>query len=188
MVYSIDPGFNSSGFCSLDLEARVVQLWSSKKDKIKIIGLPMPDLFKMSVDRTKFYIDQLNIKNPENTEIIIEYTSLGLQFSTSLNVLIGVFVSTLLSNNLIARMTYVPPKTSHWLIQKRKASYTEIKTQVLSLFPAQDWVKKGYKLNAHTIDSLLFASFCHTDFFREIGIPLEEPKNKKQKKGFLYVN
>lgn len=148
----------------------------------------MPDLFKMSIERTKFLVSQLPEVDPSNLEIIIEYTSLGLQFSTSLNVLIGVFISHLITNNLVARITFVPPKTSHWLIQKRKATYGEMKAQALSLFPMNDWVKTGYKLNAHTIDALLFASFCYTDFFRDLGIVLEEPKNKKLKKGFVYVN
>lgn len=186
-VYSIDPGFKTSGFTFLDMENQKVELWSSPKNVMPIMGLPFPDLLKMSIERTKYYVSQIPMDTCKNLEVIIEYTSLGLQFSTSLNVLVGVFASHLISFDGCARITFVPPKTSHWMVKKRKVSVEEMRNKALSTFPVKEWLKDGYKINAHTIDSLMFASFCHSDFFVKLGCNFSEFPQKKEKKGFIYV-
>jgi len=187
-IFSIDPGFNSSGFTFIDIEKKEIQMWSAQVPKIKILGLPMPDLFKVAIERSKFYIDQIPVENSKNLEIIIEYTSLGLQFSTSLNVLVGVFVSQLFNTDRVSQVTFVPPKTSHWIIQKRKASAGEMRVQVEKLLPINDWLRKGYRMNAHTVDSLLFATYCNMEMFKSFGFELPNPKRPvERKKGFIYV-
>ena len=65
---------------------------------------------------------------------------------------------------------------------------SEIRDQVMGIFPVLDWLQDGYRVNSHTIDSLLFASYCHPEIFRGFGYSLPEPKTvKKTKKDYVYA-
>ncbi len=190
-VYSIDPGFRTSGFTFANLETGDIEMWSSKANDKKIQGVPYPELFNISAMRSQFYIDQIPEVDFSHLEIIIEHTALNLQFSTSLSVLISTFCSFVISESLCARLTFVPPKTSHWIINnKRKTTAKEMKDALSDLLPDYEkYVRKGYKVNQHTIDSLLFFLICYQQYCEsKMGLTYPEIKRKKKfEKGHIHV-
>ena len=54
-ILSIDPGFRTSGFTFIDTKKAKVSLWSSKKNDVKIMKKPMPELFQIAMERSKYY-------------------------------------------------------------------------------------------------------------------------------------
>lgn len=174
-VFSIDPGFKTSGFASVNFVTKKVETWGAPANDVPIMGVPFPDLYRIARERSIFLLSQFP-KNIEldHTELIVEYTVLHKQFSVSLNVLITTLLDMLIEQNSVAKITLVPPRTTQWFIKLRSVKPSEIKRFVSSKFPIE-WARKG-RWNSHAADALLITAYCHYEFFRDLGIDLREPK------------
>ena len=172
-VFTIDPGFKTSGFAWADLQTGEVRVWGAKKEEYPIQGVPLPELFRHAYARAEYYLGEIPGVPPEEVELIIEYTVLHRQFSTSLNVLISTVLSLIMERHSVGRITLVQPRTSQWFLKLKSAKPREIRTFVENTFP-QRWSREK-RWNTHASDALLIFAFCHIDFFKKLGIPLREP-------------
>lgn len=173
-IFSIDPGFKTSGFALVDLESKKVDTWGAPANDVPIQGVPFPDLYRIARERSLYYLSQIpDYVDLSKTEFIIEYTMLNRQFSTSLNVLVAVAISMIMEKTAIPKLTLIQPRTSQWFIKLRSAKPSEIKRFVTEKFP-KEWAKKG-KWNSHAADALLILAYCHHKFFKDLGIELREP-------------
>jgi len=180
-VFSIDPGYKTSGFTflsGLDSEKSFfVDIWNAPANDWKVSGVPMSKLFGLSYNRAEYYVSQMPDTSPKDTTLVLEYTSLNQQFSTSLNVLVATFLSMVVERKLFASIVMVPPKTTHWIMdKKKKVKVSELKNKAKEVFPDIDaWVRKKYSLNSHSVDSFLLASACFPDIFLKNGCIFEAP-------------
>jgi len=180
-IFSVDPGYKTSGFTHISLDSNKilsVEMWSSTVKDLKIMGISIPELFKIARNRAYFFVSQMEHINSKGLCVILEYTSLNQQFSTSLNILVAIYLSILVEKELCSEIILVPPKTSHWIVnKKRKVKISELKEKVRDLFPEIDsWVKSDYKLNSHSMDSFLLATSCFSEIFLENGYDFIQPK------------
>jgi len=174
-VLSIDPGFRTSGLVSVDKDLVKVRGWGLPEDKRGIQGVPFPDLVLRARERANFYLDQITSDgDPSEREVVIEYTILHREFSTTLSVLLAVFMDLAIERKSVGRVTLVQPRTSQWFLKMRSAKPSEIRSFVESKFPREWSVKKRW--NSHAADALLNMAFCHYDFFTSLGIDLREPR------------
>lgn len=174
-LFSVDPGFKTSGFAFVDLSTKKVETWGAPVNDIPIQGVPFPDLYRIARERALFYLSQIPPEaDLSQTELIIEYTVLHKQFSVSLNVLVTAFLDVLIERRLVPKITLVQPRTSQWFIKLRSVKPSEIKRFVADKFP-KEWARKG-KWNSHAADALLILAYCHIELFNELGIELREPK------------
>ena len=148
-------------------------MWGAKKEDYPIQGVPLPELFRHAYKRAEYYLNEIPNVSPEETELIIEYTVLHRQFSTSLNVLISTVLSLLVERRRVGRITLVQPRTSQWFLKIKSAKPREIRTFVENTFPKR-W-SRDKRWNTHASDALLIFAFCHIDFFKKLGISLREP-------------
>jgi len=174
-ILSIDPGFRTSGFVSVDKDLTQIRGWGAPADKRGIQGVPFPDLIVRACERVDYYLEQLPVDgDPAEKEVVIEYTFLHRQFSTTLSVLLAAFVNTVLERKCVGTITLVQPRTSQWFLKLKSAKPSEIRSFVEQTFPREWSVKKRW--NSHAADALLNMAFCHYNFFTDLGIELREPR------------